>query len=184
MSRQFVFCLQCNAQVFFSPSNPRRYCSKTCKGSHMSRPAVERFWLHVNKTDGCWFWIGGKTKGGYGVFHPKNGVTAMAHRFSWEHHFGPIPDGIEVCHNCPGGDNRSCVNPSHLWLGSRQDNATDAAAKNRMRWTKTTPNDVREIRRRRSSGESVTDIAKVFGITKSTVSKICLRQTRRTVSDE
>jgi hypothetical protein len=54
-----------------------------------------------------------------------------APRVSWKLHYGPIPDGKDVCHNCPTGDNPSCVNPKHLWLGTDSENIKDMYAKGR-----------------------------------------------------
>lgn len=61
--------------------------------------------------DGCWVWTGA-VNGGSGYGHFGNaGVTLSAHRFSYEHHVGPIPDGLQIDHLCR---NRLCVNPAHL----------------------------------------------------------------------
>jgi hypothetical protein len=55
--------------------------------------------------------------------------TMLAHRLQWMHLRGPVPDGLEVCHNCPGGDNRDCMNPDHLWVGTHGENIKDATEK-------------------------------------------------------
>ena len=68
-----------------------------------------RFWAKVNKTDSCWLWTGAIT-GGYGSFWIGTG-TVRAHRFSYEHLVGPIPDGLVLDHLCRV---TKCVNPAHL----------------------------------------------------------------------
>ena len=55
-----------------------------------------------------------------------------AHVASWIMHNGPIPDGLCTLHNCPGGDNRACVNPAHLFLGTKGDNNRDTVKKGRF----------------------------------------------------
>ena len=94
-------------------------------------PTEELFWAKVDKrgTNECWLWMGSKTRG-YGSFNAKDGPK-LAHRFSYSLHYGPIPDEMCVCHNCPGKDNPSCVNPAHLWLGTHQQNMADMAIKHR-----------------------------------------------------
>jgi hypothetical protein len=85
-----------------------------------SIPTEERFWIYTEKTDTCWNWTGGKSEG-YGMIK-LSGTRKMrgAHRFSYELHYGPIPDGMVIDHICR---NRSCVNPGHLQAVSNQHNA-------------------------------------------------------------
>ena len=87
----------------------------------------ERFWEKVNKTIDCWEWIGAIDRHGYGKFSIKY-KKYIAHRISWELHNGKIPKGICVLHRC---DNRKCMNPEHLWLGTQQDNSDDMIRKGR-----------------------------------------------------
>src|ERR1019366_7994311 len=63
----------------------------------------------------------------------RNGVPIQdrAHRYSWELHNGKIPDGLCVLHNCPDGDNPACVNPAHLFIGTKADNNADITQKGR-----------------------------------------------------
>ena len=77
---------------------------------------------------GCLCWKRHINQGGYGTLKHK-GKQRMAHRAMWEHKNGPIPDGMVVCHSC---DNRRCINPEHLFLGTTQDNVDDKMAKGRF----------------------------------------------------
>lgn len=97
-----------------------------------SRPMTHferRFWGMVRKTPSCWIWLG-RSNSGYGRIRIGGNSTA-AHQTAWRLHNGPIPDGLVVCHNCPGGDNSMCVNPTHLFLASQGDNMRDFYRKKR-----------------------------------------------------
>ena len=93
------------------------------------KPISERFFDYVNKSDGCWEWIGGKNDLGYGRFRVGY-ETRQAHRVSWVLHIGKIPRNLFVLHRC---DNPSCVNPDHLFLGTAQHNSDDKFQKGRDR---------------------------------------------------
>lgn len=90
----------------------------------------ERFWSKVNKEapGGCWEWTAGLNSAGYGQFSNWPSAPQRAHRVSWEFANGEIPDGLCVLHRC---DNRPCVNPAHLFLGTKGDNIRDCFAKGR-----------------------------------------------------
>lgn len=88
---------------------------------------MERFWNKVNKTEACWEWTAAIDPGGYGAFKV-DGKKVNSHRFSWNLHFGSLPEGMLVCHTC---DNRLCVRPDHLFLGSHQENHDDMVNKGR-----------------------------------------------------
>lgn len=75
----------------------------------------------------CWEWSAGRNAQGYGLFWFR-GSMKRASRISWELHHGPIPDQLWVLHKC---DNPGCVNPDHLFLGTRSDNMKDMHAKSR-----------------------------------------------------
>lgn len=139
------------------------------------RPSeVQRFWAFVNKSDGCWEWAGSRADNGYGKFYRTGGEYISAHRYSAGLHGMPIAAGF-VMHSC---DNRPCVNPTHLSVGTPASNAADMVAKGRSarRYGEAQGNavltsaQVAEMRRLRSEhGLSYKEIAERFGKAYGTV---------------
>lgn len=134
--------------------------------------AKDRFWNNVRKTEQCWEWIGGLSGiTGYGSF--QDGKKMSAHRYSWILHNGEIPRGLCVLHSC---DNRVCVRPDHLWLGTKEENSIDMARKGRNKppaGAKLTGKNVLEIR---SSQENRFDLANKFGVHPSLIWKVRKRE--------
>jgi len=131
----------------------------------------------------------GKSRFGYGAYR---GIDA--HRYSYTIHKGEIPAGLWVLHNCPAGDNPSCVNPEHLYLGTALDNNRDTQRKGRgnppWRGKKRPESDIRrgsqvskdrteaevlEIRRLALSGVPSGDLMKRFRISRTALWKITTR---------
>lgn len=133
------------------------------------RPLEERYWAKVNKTEGalqgCWEWTGA-IRNGYGVIGlgGRGAGVVGAHRLSWEWHHGPIPEDLWVLHRC---DNRRCVRPDHLFLGTNADNHADMWSKGRgyvHPTAKLQPDDVRAIRAALAAGVSQNELARRYGV--------------------
>jgi len=148
--------------------------------------AQKLFWDHVDKRrdDECWHWTGRLNGAGYGETRWKH-KTARAHRVSYELHYGPILDGLLVCHKCdanyPPGDiaYRRCVNPNHLFLGTDADNMTDKVEKGRQNkgethgMAKLTEKQVVEIRELRASKHiSYAKLGVKYGVSGSAIRDI------------
>lgn len=141
-------------------------------------PIQTRFWSKVNKAGPvpshrpelgpCWIWTASLTHG-YGQLQSRDGTCRRSHRLSWEWTNGPIPDGMCVMHKC---DERRCVRPDHLEVGSVGDNNRDMARKGRARspalrgeahgQSVLTENDIRAIRVLRALGVDLPWIASMF----------------------
>jgi hypothetical protein len=149
---------------------------------------LARFMAKVSPepTSGCWLWTAAITPvTGYGAFGigGRSRVEA-AHRVSWRLFRGPIPAGMQVLHRC---DNRACVSPHHLFLGTPADNVADRIAKGRTRLgppmrgeaapgAKLTERDVLEIRARGYAGESQRGLAREFRVSRRTIKFVLARE--------
>lgn len=122
---------------------------------------VQRFWAKVDirQPDECWNWTAGLLATGYGQFGGGSGTSGKnwrAHRLAYAMTNGPIPAGQVVMHTC---DNRRCVNPAHLELGTQKQNLVDMALRGRNARGVLTIDQVRECRRRAAAGEPLHTIA-------------------------
>lgn len=138
---------------------------------------LDDFWNQVNKNaaNGCWEWTGNLIRSGYGVL-TFNGENQLVHRLSYELANGAIPYKMCICHSC---DNRLCVNPAHLWLGTYQDNMIDKVNKGRARYNPSpgenngravlTEDQVRDIK---ANTLTASQNAKLYGVTKYNIHSI------------
>jgi hypothetical protein len=137
----------------------------------------------IDPVSKCWNWTASKQSDGYGRFRD-GGKMRKAHRVSFELHCGPIPQGEGhhgtcVLHKC---DNRVCVNPEHLFLGTHDDNMADKVAKGRQvrhRGTghgraKLSETDVLAIRE--AEGMTKRKIAAQFGVSETVIGHVLSRK--------
>lgn len=148
-----------------------------------------RFWKRVSMSAECWEWRGFVGTGGYGQINVggSNGSPIATHRVSYFLHHGVMPE-LCVLHRC---DNRLCVRPEHLFLGTRHDNIVDMFEKGRNRHrrgeahprARLDEESVRDIRRRyNDNGERARDIAADYGMHFSTIINIAKRRIWRHVA--
>ncbi|QEL19067.1 HNH endonuclease signature motif containing protein [Limnoglobus roseus] len=183
-SPPMLLCLHCErgpstrprglcGQCYYRPEIRSRYR----KQERAVDPAT-RFWPKVAKAgpDECWAWTGAKAGTGYGSFYHDAGRRVPAHRFAYELANGAISCGRFVCHRC---DNRGCVNPAHLFLGTPADNAADMAAKGRCSFGRTrfSREDVARIYALRAEGKGFREIGQAVGISRTYAAAI-VRQGR------
>lgn len=124
-------CQHCRRRFLATGSlvrhNWAKHCSWECRQATRRKQVKPRFWAKVRKTTKCWLWCGQKQVSGYGFFSYQ-GRSQLAHRMAWLLTHGEIPKGLWVLHRC---DNKVCVRPGHLFLGTRADNIADMIAKGR-----------------------------------------------------
>lgn len=148
---------------------------------------MDRFLAKAVQGHGCWTWTGVGRTNGYGVLSKGGslGGIILAHRAAFLLFKGEIPDGLLVRHSC---DNKLCVNPDHLLLGTHQDNMNDAVERRRMcagerqQGAKLTSEKVAEARSLHASGASIASLARRYGIADETLGKAIHRKTWRHVA--
>jgi hypothetical protein len=101
-----------------------QYCSRACWRERLRTQPLDRLLARIDKRNGCWY-VRGVAPYEYATLKI-NGAKVKAHRFMYEQHNGPVPDGLVVMHTC---DHKSCVNPDHLCVGTQADNVHDAMRK-------------------------------------------------------
>lgn len=170
-------CRVCGKDVRVTATAERlgygNFCSHVCFWKNRKLSPEDRFYRSIRTWDGsdCWTWRGSTvSRRGYGLIRVGN-KKIQAHRFSWilHHNMEPIPEGLNVCHSC---DNPGCVNPDHLWLGTRLENVRDMVKKDRHPKGERsgrallTESQVREARELWKTGAipRKTDIAKKYGL--------------------
>lgn len=132
----------------------------------------------VASPNGCRLFTGCTQGNGYGRVR-MFGKTEYAHRLMYQLVHGDIPEGMDVCHWC---DVRGCINPQHLFLGTRADNMADAVRKNRqakgfaLPHTKLSDGQRLEITARAKLGEPYETIAKDFGVCRQHIGQIAINQ--------
>lgn len=162
-----------NSARGYVKGEPRRFVSGHQARGRAVQPLAERFWSKVDrgKADECWEWTAGRFKAGYGAFARTRELgPAYAHRMAYELTYGPIPDGMDVCHTC---DNPPCCNPAHHFLGTHGDNMADMSAKGRAagargerhRSARLTREQVMEARRRFTGARGeIIALARAYGV--------------------
>lgn len=154
----------------------RVFCNNICHGKWIIKNRVNKFWSKVIKKSNnkCWKWSGTKHKFGYGHF-----LGCGSHRFSYEIHYGKIPNTKNVLHSC---NNPECTNPKHLRLGTTKDNALDrslAGSINGLKSgnTKFKKGDINKIKLLYKKIESSRKVAKIFNVSKKVILDIINKKT-------
>lgn len=146
--------------------------------------SADLFARAIPRPSGCWEFEGGLQSEGYGYW-TVGGRSVLAHRAMWAIHHGD-PGALDICHSC---DNRRCLNPDHLFIGTREDNMRDASSKGRTcrgerrQNSKLTEATVREIRQLARVGGSRRLMAERFGVCHRQITAVILRKAWAWVED-
>lgn len=132
--------------------------------------------IDIDKSGSCWEWTGRRNKSGYGLTAIRGG-SELAHRAYWQLVVGEVPGDMCLLHSC---DNKKCVNPAHLRIGTHAENMAEAKERNRMRQMRGSDNGMakisyqiaEEIRADKTS--SNVSLAKKYGVSDVVISKVRL----------
>lgn len=137
------------------------------------------FNIMIKADTDCLEWKGSIKQNGYGMFKTLSRKVFHAHRYSYEFFVGEIPEGLCVLHSC---DNRKCVNPEHLSVGTKKENTQDMYKKKRNPIivqkgirnsnAKLNEEDVLKIRKLYSDGLNCTQLSKIYDITIGAIDRI------------
>jgi len=145
--------------------------SNSC-GCKKYGPVKDKIFNNIKKNEnGCWEWTGGLSARGYASMHYEGKRTPL-HRLSYILFRGPIPNDKLACHTC---DNKKCINPDHIYIGTHKTNFRDAKERNRLRTrrgsahpsSKLNEDKVRFIRFHYQNGFDIREMSSFFGVTKS-----------------
>lgn len=185
-----VHCHTCDKLIFRHPyqlqARSEHFCSRACvyKKKHIN--FAKRFNDFLDKSsskNGCWLWKGAILKTGYG----RTSIgrrNLSAHRASYELFKGKIPDGMQVCHTC---DVRHCVNPDHLFIGNAVKNMSDCSKKGRIAYgtkqhlSSLDEEKIKLIRSMHKKGMTLTKIASLMHVNRTTIARAIKRLTWRHV---